>query len=95
MMGLMEVRTSRMILREAGPADALRGLIAFAENDLGLHCLEAETVPANLRAHRLVERLGFERVCGANPAVRFRLNLPAADEHPGTGDRTATKRIAT
>ena len=41
--------------------DALRQVIAYAFNDLGLHRLEANIQPSNARSLALVKRLGFQK----------------------------------
>jgi RimJ/RimL family protein N-acetyltransferase len=42
-------------------SEAVRGVIDFAFAELGLHRLEADVDPRNMRSLRLLERLGFRR----------------------------------
>jgi len=58
--------------------EALTALIAFARDELGVARLTASTTATNVRAHRLVERLGFARATSPDEEVRFELALDSA-----------------
>ncbi|GAA3197616.1 GNAT family protein [Actinocorallia longicatena] len=65
--GAFEAGHARGIMSEA-----VRRTVAYGFGELGLHRLEADIQPANVRSKRLVERLGF-RCEGLSPAY-LRIN---------------------
>ena len=58
--------------------EVLSGLIEFARSQVGAQRLYALTTPTNVRAHRLLQGMGFSRTPPCGQEVRFELRLAAA-----------------
>ena len=58
--------------------EVLSALIEFARLQVGAQRLYALTTPTNVRAHRLVQGMGFSRIPLCGREVRFELRLAAA-----------------
>jgi [ribosomal protein S5]-alanine N-acetyltransferase len=58
--------------------EALSALIEFARSQVGAQRLYALTTPTNVRAHRLLQAMGFSRTPPCGQEVRFELRLAAA-----------------
>ncbi|MEE2664172.1 MAG: GNAT family N-acetyltransferase [Myxococcota bacterium] len=66
--------------------EALLELIEFARKDLGLRKLSALTTPANLRAHRLLQSLGFSATQPLDENACFTLSVGAVTAASIDGD---------
>ena len=62
--------------------EALASLIEFARSNVGCTRLWALTTPTNVRAHRLVQGLGFSVAPSGAREARFELTLVAAAAEP-------------